>query len=60
MRLAYSGGTAFPIILAIDDIEFSPKNLEEISLRFNTLKEGDSFSLKIMRKGKVMTLNGRM
>lgn len=48
------------IILAVDDIEFSAKTLDNISDHFNSLKEGDSFSLKIMRKGKIMTLNGRM
>ena len=48
------------IILAIDDIEFSFQNLEAISDRFNELKKGDSFSLKIMRQGKIMTLTGRI
>jgi len=46
------------IILAIDNIEFSAKNLIPISNHFNGLKAGDSFSLKIIRRGKVMTLNG--
>lgn len=48
------------IILAIDDINFSAKTLDTISDQFNSMKEGDSFTLKIMRRGKVMTLTGRM
>jgi serine protease Do len=46
------------IILAIDEIEFSPENLDSISQHFGSLEKGSSFSMKILRKGKVMVLNG--
>ena len=48
------------IILSIDDIEFNSENLDAISDKFNEIKKGDKISIRILRKGRVMTLNGTM
>ncbi len=45
-------------ILAIDGIEFSVENLEAISDRFTSHQKGVEMPIKILRKGKVMTLKG--
>jgi len=47
------------IILEVDSIVFSFENLGLISENFNQKKKGDGFTLKIIRRGKIMTLNGR-
>jgi len=48
------------VILAIDDVDFTIENLDKISDKFNELKKGDNISIKIFRRGKVMTLKGTM
>jgi len=47
-------------ILAIDGIKFSEANLVAIGEKFNSYKLGDSFTITVLRDGKVQVLSGTL